>query len=142
MIGELSSIAVRPLQQIVDARGELNICTFRDMVPFNVVRIFYVRDVPPGTARGQHGHRRCSQFLICQQGRVAVEVSDGHQSLSLVLSPGQGLLIEPGILATETYLEPGTVLLVLCDRVYEADDYIHDVAELAAFRGALAGAAQ
>ena len=37
-----------------------------------------------------------------------------------------GLLVPPGIWASEKYVDNAAVLMVLCDRGYEADDYIRD----------------
>ena len=72
--------------------------------------------------------------MICQAGRIAVALFDGKQERSLELSPGQAILVEPGIFGTETYLDTDSTLLVLCDRPYEKDDYIHDRDSVIRFR--------
>ena len=41
-----------------------------------------------------------------------------------------GLVIRPGIWAQETYLKENTILMVLCDLPYDADDYIFDIEQL------------
>ena len=41
-----------------------------------------------------------------------------------------GLVIPPGIWAQETYLKENTILVVLCDLPYDADDYIFDIEQL------------
>lgn len=117
-----------------DQRGALTVAELGGLVPFTVVRLFFVTGVPVGTARGQHGHYRCSQYFLCQGGRLQTVVSDGTQERIFVLEPGQGLLVPPGIFASESYLEPHTILLVLCDRPYEKDDYIHTIDELRTWR--------
>jgi dTDP-4-dehydrorhamnose 3,5-epimerase-like enzyme len=118
-----------------DQRGTLTVVELGGIVPFTVVRLFFVIGVPTGTTRGQHGHYRCNQYFLCQGGRVQTVVSDGTEERTFILEPGQGLLVPPGIFASETYLEPHTILQVLCDRPYEKDDYIHTVDELRAWRG-------
>jgi hypothetical protein len=128
------NIAVDSLTVIRDPRGELAIAEFRDLVPFPVVRLFYVRDVPAGSIRGQHGHYRCRQYMICLSGLIQIALDDGPQQRTLDLTAGQAILIEPGILAAETYQYADSILLVLCDRPYEKEDYFHNMAELAAFR--------
>lgn len=117
-----------------DQRGALTVVELGGVVPFTVARLFYVTRVPAGTARGQHGHFRCSQYFLCQAGRVRTVASDGAEERAFILEPGQGLLVPPGIFASETYLEPDTILQVLCDRPYEKDDYIHSMEELRAWR--------
>jgi dTDP-4-dehydrorhamnose 3,5-epimerase-like enzyme len=108
-----------------DPRGALTVVEFSKSVPFAVARLFYVSGVPAGTSRGGHAHYRCSQYVICQVGRLGISLTDGVREHALELSSGQAILIEPGIFATQTYLDDESVLLVLCDRPYEAEDYIH-----------------
>lgn len=119
---------------IRDQRGALTVVELGSLLPFTVVRLFFMTGVPAGTARGQHGHYRCSQYFLCQGGRLQTIVSDGAQERTFMLEPGQGMLVPPGIFASETYLEPNTILQVLCDRPYEKDDYIHSMDELRAWR--------
>ena len=117
-----------------DARGTLTVAEFDKIVPFNVTRLFYVSDVPAGLTRGGHAHYRCSQYLICQAGRLGITLTDGEGERLLELSAGQALLIAPGIFATQTYLDAGSILLVLCSRCYEAEDYIHSMDEFVKYR--------
>jgi len=123
----VSDVRIDELPQMRDARGVLCVAEFSKFVPFAVVRIYFVRDVPAKSARGHHAHHRCSQYMICQAGRLQIDIFDGANERRLDLAPGQAVLIKPGIFATETYVEPGTLMLVLCDRPYEADDYIHSL---------------
>ena len=125
-------ISIDHLPQVRDLRGLLGVVEFGEWLPFDVIRLFYVLDVPPGTVRGNHAHRRCSQYVICQSGRVRIDLSDGDEVLQFELIPGQAVLIEPGIFASETYLDVGSVIIVLCDRPYEKDDYIHTLEEFLA----------
>lgn len=130
----VADMAVDTLPTMRDARGDLTVVDLAAHLPFAVVRLFFVTNVPAGIVRGQHGHYRCSQYFLCQAGRLQAAVSDGTEEQVFVLKAGQGLLVRPGIFASETYLEAGTILQVLCDRPYEKDDYIHDMNELRAWR--------
>ena len=135
-MASVDAIRIDQLPAIRDERGGLVVAEFRDYVPFQVVRLFYVHDVPADTVRGQHAHRRCRQYVICQTGRVAIEAHDGTRTRRVELQAGQAVLVEPGIFFSETYADPDTVLLVLCDRPYEPDDYIRSLDEfLAAYSG-------
>jgi len=127
------------IPQKIDARGTLAVAEFSRFVPFKVVRIFYVFGVPPGTTRGRHAHKLCSQYMICQRGRVHMELSDGAETRGFELKAGNGMLIEPGIFASESYLDADTVLLALCDRPYEAEDYIHTMDEFLEYVRAAGG---
>jgi UDP-2-acetamido-3-amino-2,3-dideoxy-glucuronate N-acetyltransferase len=134
MTATLETLKVDTLPTMRDARGALTVAEFDRFVPFAVVRLFYVREVPPNTMRGQHAHFRCKQYAVCVSGCARIDLTDGTRERSVTLSPGQAVLIEPGIFAAETYLDADSVLLFLCDRAYEKDDYIHTLDEFLRLR--------
>jgi hypothetical protein len=114
--------------QLVAVEGET------EHAPFPIARTFTVR-APGGSVRGQHAHRKCSQLMICSYGAIRVDCSDGAASTSFVLDRGDcGLLVPPGIWASETFQAPESVLLVLCDRSFEEADYIRDLSSFRAWR--------
>ena len=117
-----------------DERGALVPFDVAIVVPFPVVRVFWVYDVPARSSRGAHAHKECHQFLICVVGSVTVDVFDGSSARSITLAEGQALHIPPGIFATERYETPGSVLMVFCDRPYETADYLNDRAAFVAYR--------
>lgn len=103
-------------------------------VPFAIARVFVVR-APVDAVRGQHAHKACTQLLTCPTGSVEVVCDDGSETASYILDrPEIGLLIPPSIWAQQTYRDPGSVLTVLCDRPYEAEDYIRDYPQFQAYR--------
>jgi dTDP-4-dehydrorhamnose 3,5-epimerase-like enzyme len=74
-----------------------------------------------------HAHKACAQFLTCTSGAVEVDCSDGNQSANFELKhPNVGLYIPPGIWAEQRYKSKDAALTVLCDRPYEAEDYIRE----------------
>jgi dTDP-4-dehydrorhamnose 3,5-epimerase-like enzyme len=109
-------------------------------IPFAIVRVFLV-SAPAGAVRGMHSHKKCSQFMFCTAGRVNVSCEDGVDSKTFLLSSSStGLLVPPGIWATQTYLEDKSALMVLCDRRYEEEDYIRDYADFKNSRAPSPGA--
>ena len=95
-------------------------------IPFQIKRIFNVR-ADKGSIRGQHAHRLCSQMLICSNGSVEVFCDDSsNQEVFLLDNPNYGLLVPPGIWAEQRYIKDNTTMTVICDRPYEAEDYISD----------------
>ena len=58
----------------------------------------------------------------------------GKSVTYLLNKPNEGLLIPPGIWAQQTYLTENSVLTVLCDRPYEAADYIREYEEFITYR--------
>ena len=95
-------------------------------VPFSIKRIFNVRS-EIGSVRGKHAHRLCSQLLICSNGAIEVLCDDSvNQNVFILDKPNYGLLVPPGIWAEEKYIEHNSTMTVICDRIYEAEDYISD----------------
>ena len=95
-------------------------------IPFQIKRIFNVR-ADKGSIRGQHAHRLCSQMLICSNGSIEVFCDDSsNQEVYLLDNPNYGLLVPPGVWAEQRYVLNNTTMTVICDRLYEAEDYISD----------------
>ena len=107
--------------------GELSVFEQNpEAIPFQIKRIFNVR-ADKGSVRGQHAHRLCSQMLICSNGSVEVFCDDSsNQEVFLLDNPNFGLLVPPGVWAEQRYVVNNTTMTVICDRLYEAEDYISD----------------
>jgi dTDP-4-dehydrorhamnose 3,5-epimerase-like enzyme len=119
-----------------DAQNGLAVFQSLDDVPFPIVRVFTVRS-GTGVVRGQHAHKKCNQLLICLSGRCEVTCFDGVAKVTRLLERwNQGLLVPAGIWCEEKYLDPESLMMVLCDQPYEADDYIRDHQAYLAFRKA------
>jgi len=66
---------------------------------------------------------------------VEVVCTDGTDSAEFELNhPNVGLYIPPGIWAEQRYKTRDAALTVLCDRVYEAEDYIREYSEFLIYR--------
>lgn len=117
-----------------DANGS-NLVVFEDKtITFNMKRIFTVR-AEKGINRGNHAHFQCTQLLVCLQGAIEVLCDDGKSKKIIQLAEDtKGLLIPPLIWATQKYLKTPTILMVICDRPYEEEDYIRDYNQFLAVR--------
>ena len=116
-----------------DINGTLCVYDCEQSVPFSMRRVFTVT-AGAGDIRGDHAHKKCTQLLICISGKIGVICDDGASVTRYVLdNMGVGVLVPPGIWAREEYMTDGTVLMVLCDRGYEAEDYIRDYDEFKTF---------
>ena len=107
--------------------------------PLPIGRVFTVVAHRAGVVGGEHAHRRCTQLLVAVHGAVEVRVladperPDTRRTFHLS-HPNQGVLVPPGIWGYQRYEQAGSVLMVLCDRPYEADDYIRDFNEFRTWR--------
>ena len=114
----LAAVRWVPIPHTDDDRGSLTVIESASL-PFDIKRVFYLHRVPEGSERGAHAHRYTQQILIAQSGSLRIDVSDGMQSESFLLSdPNRGLYL-PAMTWVRLYgFAPSTVMLVLCDRAY------------------------
>jgi dTDP-4-dehydrorhamnose 3,5-epimerase-like enzyme len=116
------------------ADDEVIVAEAAAQVPFRIERMFALA-ARAGAQRGRDAHRLCSQFMICVSGAVEVVCEDGRNKNTFALERrDQALLVPPGLWDTVEFRQDESVLIVLCDRVYEAHDYIRDFAEFLSFR--------
>lgn len=118
-------------------QGDGTLCVYEcgRYVGFPIKRVFTV-SARKGIVRGDHAHKECTQLLVCVSGVIQVTCDDGADCSEYVLEDmNSGLLIPPGIWARETYLTDNALLMVLCDRAYEAEEYIRDYDEFRRFVG-------
>ena len=73
--------------------------------------------------------------MVAVAGTVTVGTSDGVGSRDFVLSQGDEMLVVPPLIWTQLSFVDDAVLLVLADRSYDADDYIHDWIRFVEARG-------
>ena len=131
---KLSDVRIIDLPRHAREDGEVIVAEAAAQVPFRIERMFALA-APAGAKRGRHAHRLCSQFMICVSGAVDVVCEDGSNKNTFALNRrNQALLVPPGLWNTVEFRQNESVLIVLCDRVYEADDYIRDYADFLSFR--------
>jgi dTDP-4-dehydrorhamnose 3,5-epimerase-like enzyme len=105
-------------------------------VTFQIQRMFTIA-APAGAKRGEHAHWLCSQFMMCVSGAVNVTCDDASDRKTFSLDRRElALLVPPGLWVDIDIRQNESVLVVLCDRLYEEHDYIRDYAEFLKFRKA------
>ena len=97
MTGNLSDIKLIEIPKIQDPRGNLAIIE-KDVVPFEIKRVYYLFDVPSNAYRGGHAHKNLKQVLIALSGSFDVILDDGNERKIITLNkPDRGLVIPTGI---------------------------------------------
>ena len=72
--------------------------------------------------------------MVCVSGAIEVTCDNGlKETVYQLNSPSIALNVSSGIWTKEKYLTDNAVLMVLCDRYYEEDDYIHSYNEFKAY---------
>ncbi|MFH6992376.1 sugar 3,4-ketoisomerase [Flavobacterium sp. FlaQc-48] len=124
-----SKINLISLPKIEDRRGNLSVIE-KDIIPFEMKRVYYLYDVPSGSERGGHAHKDLQEFLVALSGSFDVILHDGISESTVILNkPNIGLLIPTGVWRELKNFSSGAVCLVVASDVYIEDDYIRDFEE-------------
>ena len=122
-------IKIIKIPKIEDPRGNLSVIE-KDVVPFEIKRVYYLYDVPAGAERGGHSHKEQYEFLVALSGSFDVILNNGKQVQKVTLNkPYEGLLIPNGIWRELKDFSSGAVCLVVASDVFDEDDYIRDFDE-------------
>lgn len=122
----VDDIKIIDIPKIMDYRGNLAVIE-NDIIPFKIKRIYYLYDIPGGSYRGGHAHKKLYQFIIALSGSFEVVLKDTKKTKKILLNnPSKGLLITPGIWRELENFSSGAVCLVIASEEYEEDDYIRD----------------
>jgi hypothetical protein len=65
------------IPRIADPRGNLSSIESGPAFPFSFKRVYYLYDVPGGSERGGHAHKRLKQFFYAMSGSFDVHLDDG-----------------------------------------------------------------
>ncbi len=123
----LDRVKIIDIPKITDVRGNLSVIE-NDVVPFDVKRVYYLYDVPSGTHRGGHAHKKLYQLLIAISGsfNVVLKDSSGNTKVVTLNKPNTGLLIPNMVWRELEDFSSGAICLVVASEVYEESDYIRD----------------
>jgi len=105
--------------------GSLSFFESKKDIPFEVKRLYYISNVPAGTIRGKHAHKKLKQFLFCPYGRIRLTLENRNGKESLELSnPYSGILIEECTWRELYWIQDNSVLCVAASDYYQEEDYI------------------
>ena len=131
----VKDIQLIKFKEIKDSRGSLTFGEFDREIPFHVKRFFTIYDVKYGYSRGDHAHKECHQFIICQRGNVDIVFDDGvsRQKISLK-EPNAGVHIKPGVWTSLYNFSDGASVTVFTSEYYDEGDYIRNYDEFLRFK--------
>ena len=118
------------LPKINDPRGNLTYIESGVHVPFEVMRNYWIYDVPSGMWRDGHAFHQQEELLVALSGSFDVVVNTGDKELTYHLSRPQIGLYVPRM--TWRYIHnfsTNSVALVLSSTAYDEKDYIADYNE-------------
>ena len=127
----LRDVSWIPLPHVPDERGVLTSIESGLDVPFEIRRVFFMRDVRG--ERGGHAHRTTRQLIVAIAGTFMVEVSDGLATASYHMNdPHRGLYLPPMTWVRLNDFEASAICLVLADTHFADAAYLRDWDEFVA----------
>jgi dTDP-4-dehydrorhamnose 3,5-epimerase-like enzyme len=127
---------VRSIPSVANALGRIGVLEDMSLVPFSIERVYFIYDVPPGSERGSHAHKKLEQFMVAASGSFTVELDSGFGKESFVLdNPSIGLYVPPGMWRDLKDFSENSVCLVLASAKYDESDYMRDYDEFLNWAG-------
>jgi dTDP-4-dehydrorhamnose 3,5-epimerase-like enzyme len=121
------------LPVIQNPQGNLTFIEEQRHVPFPIVRVYYLYDVPGGATRGGHAHRELEQLIVAISGSFDVILDDGENRRTVTLNRSRiGLHMPPMIWRELVNFSSGSVCMVLASAYYDEADYYRDYEEFRA----------
>ena len=98
--------------------------------PIKVKRIFIING-KKNFVRGDHAHKKCSQFLYPVLGKIRINCISiqGKKNILLDDKKKEGYLLSPKTWCKIKFLTKNAILLVACDLEYKFSDYIENYNE-------------
>lgn len=96
-------------------------------LPFKIKRIFFSSGKKK-YFRGDHAHKKCSQFLICLHGIIKVDTIFKRKKKSFILSmrKKKALILPPMVWNRIFFMKNNSLLGVMCDFKYDnKNEYIN-----------------
>jgi len=120
----------------VDPKGRLGMLD-DTIVPFKILRTFWLSEVPENTRRGGHAHHSSQQLLVCLQGLIEARVEEVNgQTYQFQLNGStHGLYLPPRCWGVFTFYKKAIALGLASDYFDEAD-YIREYQEFESLRNA------
>ncbi|MBY0499338.1 MAG: FdtA/QdtA family cupin domain-containing protein [Nitrosomonas sp.] len=126
----LSDCKLINLPKISDPRGNLSFIEGGQHIPFEINRVYYLYDVPGGSDRGSHAHKKLHQFIVAMSGSFDVVLDDGLKKRRFHLNRSYyGLYVCPMMWRDLDNFSSGAVCMVLASAHYDESDYIRDYSQ-------------
>ncbi len=120
------NIQLIDIPKIEDYRGNIAVVE-KNVLPFEVKRVYYLYDIPSTASRGGHAHKEQLEFLVAISGSFDLVLNNGVSQQTITLNkPDKGILIHKNVWRELDNFSSGAVCLVLASEVFDENDYIRD----------------
>ena len=98
---------------------------FKKSFPIKVKRFFYIYG-SKNYIRADHAHKKCSQLFVPIFGKIELKYINKLEKGKVILDHknNEAILLKPNNWCTIKFITNNTILMVICDRYYEVNDYI------------------
>ena len=105
--------------------GKLIPLVFNKKFPIKAKRIFFIYG-KKNKIRGNHAHKKCSQFFIPIFGKVILDIKTPKIKKRIVLNHLSkiAVLVPPKYWCSIKFTNKNSILMVVCDKNYDFDDYL------------------
>ncbi|UBB88550.1 WxcM-like domain-containing protein [Candidatus Kaistella beijingensis] len=115
------------LPKILDKRGNLSFFEYPRQLPFEIMRTYWIYDVPGGETRGSHAFKAQQEFIVALSGSFDVVLHDGENEERFSLNRSYyGLYIPKMYWRRLENFSTNSLALIVSDKLYDATDYIRD----------------
>ena len=113
------------INKFKSSSGKLVPFTFNKKFPLKVKRIFFIHGAK-NKIRGNHAHKKCTQFFITISGKIILEVKNLHSKKKYLIKSNSkyGILVPSKYWCKVKFLVKDSVLMVITDQHYKFDDYL------------------
>jgi hypothetical protein len=113
--------------KIEDPRGNLSFFENNTQIPFEIVRTYWIYDVPGGQHRGSHAYYSMQEVIVALSGSFDVVLHDGAQQTVYSLNRSYyGLYIPPLIWRSLENFSTNALALIVTDKPFSEKEYIRD----------------
>ena len=123
-------IEIIQLPKILDPRGNLSFIEENNQIPFQILRSYWIYDVPGGEIRGSHAFKQTDEFIVALSGSFDVVLHDGEKEVRYSLNRSYyGLYVPKLVWRKIENFSTNSLALILASTDYDANDYIRNFDE-------------
>ena len=110
--------------------GKLIPISFNKQFPIQVKRVFFLYG-KKNKIRGDHAHKKCSQFFFLISGKVTLDIKTPSAKKKILLTHSSkiAVLVPPKYWCSVKFVNKNSILMVACDQYYNFNDYLGTFAE-------------
>ena len=122
------------IKSFYKSTGKLMPLSFNKKFPIKAKRIFFLYGKKT-KIRGDHAHKKCSQFFFLISGKAILNIRTPNtkKSIKLNQSSNTAILVPPKYWCGIKFINKNSVVMVICDKIYDYKDYLHTYAEYRKF---------